>query len=205
MGNKKYFKKNEIFIRQGEVNNFLYILLKGKAVLYSEAENGSLYMGSILASPCVFADQHVISQKKMKYSFKCIEKSELIKIDRDAIIEIMKTDFDVNMFLYNLNTNNFFSLCARVYDYSKVSSERRVILLFIEFTDEFGVKVEDKIKINFKFTQQFISDLVNVERSTAVRTIKKLKEMNIIEKINGYYYIKDINLLKEISNENDFF
>lgn len=141
----------------------------------------------------------------MKYSYKCIEDSEFINISRNTIIEIMKTDFEVNMFIYNVNTNNFFNLVNRVHDYSKVSSERRVILLFIEFVEEFGVKVEDKIKINFKFTQQFISDLVNVERSTAVRTIKKLKEMNIIEKINGYYYIKDINLLKEISKENDFF
>lgn len=198
IGNRKYFKKNEVFIHQGDINNYMYILVKGKVILYSEDENGSFYLGSILASPCVIADQHVISQKKMKYSFKCIEKSELIKINRDAIIEIMKADFDVNMFLYNLNTNNFFVLCDRVYEYSKISPERRVIQLFLELTEEFGIKVKDRIKINFKFTQQFISDLANIERSTTVRTIKKLKDKHILEYDDGYYYVNNMDLLKRM-------
>lgn len=44
----KYFNKNEIIVHQGNIINNLYILIKGKVIIYHENENGTLYYHDLL-------------------------------------------------------------------------------------------------------------------------------------------------------------
>lgn len=199
IGDKKYFEINDIFVHQGEIINQLYILIKGKIIVYHENRDGTSHYHNLLISPCLMGELNVIAQTEMPFNYKCVEKSELIVIRRDTLINIMKTDFDITLFLYSLNSKYSFNAEKLIRQYSDFSCENRVIKLFSEFTEAFGVQVNDKIKINYKFTQQFISDLANVKRATTVRTLRKLKEKKIIEYSKGKYYILDFNLLKKIS------
>lgn len=204
IGDKKYFKKNDIIIHQGDILNELYILIKGKVILYHENKNGILTYRSLLVPPCLMGEPNVIIQEEILFNYECIEDSELVIIRRNALLNAMKTDFDINIFLYSINSSYSFNAEKRLRYYSEFSSENRVVEVFLEFAEVFGVKTNDKIKINYKFSQQFISDLANVKRATTVRTIRKLKDKKIIEYFNGKYYIIDFNLLKEISLQKEF-
>lgn len=68
--------------------------------------------------------------------------------------------------------------------------------LLLTFAANFGKETEGKTKLNIKISQQFISEMLGVTRGTTIKVINKLKELNLIEQTNGYYYIKDLQRLK---------
>ncbi|MGI6449974.1 MAG: helix-turn-helix domain-containing protein [Desulfitobacteriia bacterium] len=46
------------------------------------------------------------------------------------------------------------------------------------------------MKLNIKISQQFISNILSMNRITSARIIRKLKKLRLIEQTDGYYYIK---------------
>ena len=68
--------------------------------------------------------------------------------------------------------------------------------LLLIFAEHYGVPYDGKILIKEKISQQLLSNLLGINRVTAVRAIKELKEMALIEQINGYYCIRSLEKLK---------
>lgn len=121
-------------------------------------------------------------------------------ISRGSLINIFNTDLDVAKYLYNVTSTLLFSFFIQANEYAALTSQERIANIIIEFTEEFGEKNEDKIKINFKISQQFISNLVGVKILTTARILKKFKDENILEYGEGYYYITDMNKIKKYAS-----
>src|SRR5699024_11192556 len=66
----------------------------------------------------------------------------------------------------------------------------------ISFARRYGVSYDEKILINKKLSIDYITNLLGVNRATTVRAIRKLKDMNLLENINGFYCIRGIQTLK---------
>jgi CRP/FNR family transcriptional regulator len=63
--------------------------------------------------------------------------------------------------------------------------------------EKFGIEEENAIKLDIKISQQFISNILGINRNTCIRMINKLKKLNYINQIHGYYYIVDFEGLKQ--------
>lgn len=197
VGEKQFLKKNDVLIHSGELVNYAYVLLKGKVLVYYDTVKGSLYSDLILA-PCIIGEEHVICQKEMVGTFKCLENSEVIKISRKILLDLMKTDFDINIFIYKKVAYLFDQTGLKLETYSSLPSEKRVILFLIELADLLGIEMDGKIKIDLNISQQFISNFVSVERTSTVNAFNKLKAKHILEYYDGYYYISDLESLKKM-------
>ena len=76
------------------------------------------------------------------------------------------------------------------------SSEWRICDLLLIYADFYGVEYDGKILIQEKISQQIMSNLLGINRITTVRGIKNLKNMGLIEQINGLYCIRDVERLR---------
>lgn len=200
VGEKKYFKKNEIIINSGDILDYCYILVKGSILLIKNSKCGSLIYTCLLVPPCILGEIHVISKEKMEPTHKCIENVEVIKIHRNTLLNILSSDTDFLVFyLQNILLSKLNIIAEQASDYATMSSEKRITKILIEFAEFFGKHVDGKIKITYKISQQFISNLTGVKRGSAVRAFDKLKEKKLIDFSNGFYYILDIDLLKKYS------
>lgn len=197
VGKKQFLKKNDILIYSGELVNYAYILLKGKVLVYYDTAKGSLYSDLILA-PCIIGEETVICQNEIVGTFKCLQNCEFIKIPRKILLDLMKTDFEINIFLYKKVTTLFNQSGLKLSTYSSLPSEKKVILFLIELAEALGIDMDGKIKIDFNISQQFISNFVSVERTSTVNAFNKLKDKHILEYHDGYYYINDLESLKKM-------
>lgn len=195
-GKKVFFKKDEIIFHSGDKPAFFYILVKGKVISISNTKSGAMIYDVLVLPPCIIGESCIINNEEIPSTFKCLDNVELIKITKNVLLDIYKTDIDVALYLHGVTSNKFKSLMLQNIDYSTLSSEQRIVQVLIEFAELLGKNFEGKVKINFKITQQFISDIVGVKRITTSRTFEKLKHDNVLELIDGIYYVKDIALLK---------
>lgn len=196
-GIKKYYKKNDIVIKQGDILTHVHILVKGKILVYFNTDEGAIYYESLLLSPCICGEAFVIRQKQINSYFECLENAEVIMIPKNTLLNLMRTDFDITMYIYNITALKFDIWTRHAEEYSILSAEKRIIFLLIELAELVGKQIDDKIKIDFKISQQFIGNITSVKRTSTVRTLDKLKDNHILEYCDGLYYINDLDLLKK--------
>lgn len=196
IGERRFFKKNEIIFHIGDKPDYFYILVKGKIISISNTKNGSMVYDAIILPPCIIGESCTINNEEIPSTFKCLNNVELIKITKNILLDCYKSDIDVALYMYGVTSSKLKNVMLQNLEYTTLSSEQRIIQVLIEFAEILGKKTDGKIKINFKMSQQFISDLVGVNRRTTSRTFDKLYNDNILENNCGNYYIKDIDLLK---------
>lgn len=198
IGVKKYFKKGDVIIDQGDILTHLYILVKGKILVYVNTDKGSIYYDLLLVAPCILGEAFVIRQKEITASFKCLENTEIIMIPKVTLLNILRTDFDINMYIYNITAEKFDIWSEHSEEYATLSSEKRIILFLIELTEVLGIENDGKIKIDLNISQRFISNFTSTKRTSTVNTLDKLKNQDILEYHDGYYYIKKFDSLKHM-------
>lgn len=197
-GEKEYYKKNDIIIHAGDLLDSIYILVKGKIVVITYTLTGVMVYDFLLVPPCVIGQTHALNKKEMSATLKCIEDVEVLKISLSTLINILKSDINIVMYLYEITFKLVENYSYQAREYATLSSEEQIAHILVEFAEVLGEEIDGKIKINFKFSHQFIGDFVGVTRQTAITIFKKLKQRNIISKSNGYYYINNLAALKDI-------
>lgn len=73
----------------------------------------------------------------------------------------------------------------------------------LTFAERYGVDYDGKILIKEKLSQQMLANLLGVNRITMVRTIKELREMGLVEQVNGFYCIRDQQKIQAFMEQAD--
>lgn len=199
VGEQKHFKKNHIIVRSGDFLDNIYILVKGSIVMMSDTINGNSIYYYLMVPPFIMGETHVVYNKEAEITLKCMDNVEVISIDRNTFTNLFKSNIELSKYLESKVQNKMEMLSCQTLEYSTLSFEVRIINFLIEFAEVFGEEIDDKIKINYNLSQQFISNFIRVQRVTIYRFFERLKENNIIEFYNGYYYIKNLDRLKQFA------
>lgn len=199
LGTKVSYKKDTIIIRSGEIPKGFYILTKGKMITYSETANGKIIIHALIEAFWTIGDGHTINSKVMFFNFKCITDCEFVYIRKNELDEGIKTNNNISSMILQSVVTKFDVFCKQVLDYTTLDSENRTCNFLLEMTTNYGVEINGKIKIDYKIKQEDISNIIGVNRTTIFRIINKLIDLEVIEKKNGYYYIIDLKVLKDLS------
>lgn len=197
-GIKKKYRKNEVILRAGDNFAGIYILIKGSVLIYNYSKQGKINYELLLVPPCIIGDGHTINNRKSYSNFKCLEDVEIVFIEKNEFLKILELNFDLTLFIFNSIDNKFRIYASFAEQVGFLKSEQQVYNLLLELVEHFGIEISGKLKINYHITQQFISNLLGINRSSTVEAFNHLKEQNVIEIVNGYYYIND---LKALMNE----
>lgn len=200
VGERKFFKKNDIIVHSGDIADHIYILVKGSILLLTNAKSGASFYHYLLVPPNLIGETHIFSRKEMEPTLKCVDNVEVIKINRNTLLNITSSDLDIANYLQDIFLLKLNSMAKQTIDYATLSSEERITDVLLEFAEVLGEEINGKIKIKYKISQQFISNLTGVKRITTYRAFEKFKELNIIEYRDGYYYINNLDFLKNYAS-----
>lgn len=201
IGERVVINKNDFLYNTGDKMEDMFILLKGKVLVITEHTDGSSIYEALMLPKCVIGEMVIVDEKIISpHTFKCIEISELVKISKQELEDSLVSDHDILMYLYKTTNHILGKFVIQSNEYATLSAQERIANILVEFVEEFGIEKDQKIKINYKISQQFISNLVGVRILTTARILKKLNDENIAFYKDGYYFIKNLELLKQYSN-----
>lgn len=147
IGEKRFFKKDEIILHSGDKPDYLYILVKGKAISISNAENGAMFYEVLILPPCIIGESCILNHEEIPSTFKCIENVELIKINNNDLIDVYKSNSDVALYFHRVTSDKFKKVMLQNVDKTALSSEQRVIEILIEFAELLGKSIDGKYYI----------------------------------------------------------
>ena len=196
LGEKKTFPKNELLAKQGEKPPYAYVILQGKVAGYEYTTSGEERILFINESDSVLLESNLLFDWVSPVDFRTMTPVEAICISKTALEEAIYMDPEIAMDIIQSASTKFVAAMEQVRHITNYSAEWRICDLLLIYADFYGVPYDGKLLIREKVSQQVISNLLGINRITAVRAIKSLKDMGLIEQINGLYCIRDVEKLK---------
>ncbi|AFV03403.1 transcriptional regulator, Crp [Dehalobacter sp. UNSWDHB] len=196
-GKELFFKKNTVIASPGDIMEGFYFVKEGRVIASEFSPKGNERIMCILEKSSIFLESNVLFDVPVFCYFKTTVDTTLIFLKKEVLLDLLAKDLNVTLFLLQSLTKKFYSNMNHIDELLYHDTEWGMCNLFLTLAENFGVEEDTKIKLNIKISQQFISNLLGINRITTLRNIKKLKELMLIEQTNGYYYIKDIQKLRD--------
>jgi len=201
VGEEFFFIRNTVLVSPGDIPDGFYYVKDGRVKACTYSPKGNENILGLIEKGSIFLESNTLFNIPSDCYFKTIEASNLLFFKKEDLLNLLKTDFNVTLSILQSITCKFLANLHSVNELLVYDAEWRICRLLLTFADNFGIETENKIKLNIKISQQFISDMLGVTRGTTIKVINKLKEMNLIEQTNGYYFIKDLQRLKKYQAE----
>ncbi len=187
---KNSFTKNEsVFNPDDNVNKF-GLLLSGKLIIQKVDIDGNLNIISKITEGDLFAEAFVYANvPKMSVQVICLEKSEVLFIDKNKIINLIDKDIE----LYKKFNENMLTLLARklIYLNKKVDviTKQSIREKVLTYLNTFYTVSNNKF-IEIPYNREQLADFLCVNRTALSRELSNMKNDGIID-----YYKNTFKLL----------
>jgi CRP/FNR family transcriptional regulator len=71
----------------------------------------------------------------------------------------------------------------------------------LSLAEKYGEDHDGKVLIRKKYSQQRMADFLHANRTTVARVMKELSDLGLVERINDYYCIRDMDGLRRHMSE----
>lgn len=192
-----------IFIQPSDPPDYCYIIRSGIVIGTEIYPNGMVREGLIMAPYSLIGEAFVLLNEPSPITFRTVLHSELIRISRDSLLRALSTEPELYKIITESLTKKFLSSMDEIRQIASCNVTWRICNLLEIFSVYYGEEINGKIRISIRLSQQILSKLLCVNRITTVRIIKKMKDLHLIEQINGYYWIVDQNAFSEYKKQNE--
>lgn len=196
IGEHVSYPKNHVLVKAGQIPQYCYIVQRGRVISYEYSYNGEERIYNFNENNSLLLEANVLFDKISPVGFKTAKPSELIRIDKPTLMKAVTEDSQVALDIMDSLSIKFLSSMEQIRQYTSCAAPWKICNLLLIFAENYGVPYDDKILIQEKISQQLLASMLGINRITAVRAIKELKDMALIEQINGYYCIRDMERFK---------
>ncbi len=197
LGRTISLKRNEVLYNKGDVPESCYYLLKGQLIAYEYSISGREHIYSInLPGELVLVPSMVVTHP-LTLNFRASESSLLVQISRQTMFETMRSDPDFASMLVCSLSRRLIATIENSREQGNHSMAWRLCHLLLDSADQSGVEYDGKILIQEKLSQQSMASRLRANRVTIARIIGDLKNLGLVEYINGYYCIRSLQKLQK--------
>ncbi len=183
---KRYYK-GDVILTEGDRSQYFLYLKEGELSVFNFSEKGKELLqhkvkeGRFFADPAILLDQPVPANVQV-----CSEKVEIVKVQRDRLIEYLK-DHPEKLFEFTI------SMAKKTVQKSLLlkqivlfNPEDRILQQLHNFKKEHSCEKE-RTMINF--TRKEISHMTGLRIETVIRAVKKMEKEGKLEIVNGKIFI----------------
>ena len=137
----------------------------------------------------------IISQAAQELNLECYVIGGFVRdilLNRDH-----KKDIDIVMDICRSLAGKFLSAMGQIRSGQQKSAEWKICRLLEIFMENYGQPYDGKILLAEKISQQMMADMLGMNRVTITRKFKELRELSLVEQINGYICVRSPEALRK--------
>jgi len=195
------YKAGQFTLNQGEIHDFMYIVLEGELGIYVESEQGKKYYlntyrkGNYIGELEMFGNYPYISSVEARTAVK------LFEIGRDDFIRWVQLDRNLNDYFIRTLCSSTYELCSNMGANTLYTLKSRICRFLIDHADgKAGDPVGNRMRTESRtvsINSELLSEYMAVTQRSVNRILKQLKDNQIIEINKSHIVIKDYRKLLE--------
>lgn len=191
------YPKDYVLLDAKEQAEYCYVVKSGRILSYEIYANGEERIFHFYEKGGLFLEENVLFGQKSSFCFRTACETELIRIDKERMECAIRQDPQLAFDIIETASAKYLSAMEQLRHGKNYNIAWKICDLLLSFADYNGKQYGKRVYLREKISQQTISDLLGVNRITTVRTIKKLKDLGLIERVRGMYCIPDVKALTE--------
>ncbi|MDP4146871.1 MAG: Crp/Fnr family transcriptional regulator [Bacillota bacterium] len=193
------YKKGQVIFFEGDVEDKLYIVNKGKIKIYKYNREGREQILYILSEGEFIGDMSLLKKGKFQFNAEALEDTLICTIAKDDFDEIVTKNPEITLRILEILHDRLVNLENLIQSLGTKDVEVRIASMLQGFAKDFGVETEEGIVISLPLNREEMANFVGVTRETMSRKLTSLQDENIIELIGTKkLIIKDKNYLQDI-------
>ena len=192
----KDYKKGKHVFRDKEVVSRIYIVYSGKVSLYKMNESAQKKIVFILG-PSKIINDYAIDDLPSSVNCEVFETAEILSIDKNKFLEIMKNDFELTKIFIKSQAIKVRRLYRQMKNSTPIKVEKRVAAKLWKLAKDYGEEVEDGTLINLNISVTYLADMFGAPRETISRALKFLTKEELITHDNKKIIIRDKDRLSK--------
>lgn len=203
LGTCKKKKAGDFLIRTGDNPKGLYFVKRGKVKSNILGKDGMLKTIQIVSEGCTFGDQFVFHEQPGLFEALIIEDTELCFFSKETILDIMKKDFEFNLFIIKSLSIKSRMLACQLED-TCLRNILQSVCRILHSLCCYEVKgKQDQGEVVIDLSHQELANMLSSHRVTITKTLSKLKIQGVLDYKYEKIVIKDRQKLKSIAFENN--
>jgi CRP/FNR family transcriptional regulator len=184
----------------GEVPDSCYLIQSGQIVSTEVLPSGRELVFSINEEGEVMLLPAIILHRSLTLDFRASVRSKLVRIKKEDLLGAMNSDPDfLADVLYYMTAR--YSLLLNRFQATSRMAPWNVCNLLLSLAEKYGEDHDGKVLIRKKYSQQRMADFLHANRTTVARVMKELSDLGLVERINDYYCIRDMDGLRRHMSE----
>jgi len=196
---RKLSKKEILFFERDMVDK-IYFIKEGKISLFKINESGERKIIFILPKGQMINDIFIDENKSSAVSCEAFEKSTLLECNSKDFMNIMEDDFTLTKNVLNHLQNINRRLYRQLKNSISIRMDKKLAAKLYRMGREFGIEKDEWTLINANLTITYIADMLGCKRETLSRSMKVLKDENLVKIENKKVYIKRDELSSYFKN-----
>lgn len=180
-----------------EIPDFCYVVKSGRVVCYELTYNGEQRIYSFMEPNSIFLEECLLLDVPSPVLFKTMVPSVLVRIHKCALKHAFKCDIDSVLDICHSLALKFLSAMGQIRCAQQRPVEWKICRLIQILADNYGAGYDGKTLIAEHISHQTLADMLGINRVTVSKKVKELKDLSLIEQVNGFICIRDKEALKK--------
>ena len=193
-GHTKIFQSNEEIFGEGEMADFLPIVLRGKVKMVRFPEVGKEVIISVFGDGEMFAVPPVFDGEPYPASAIAMEKSKLLLLARQDFLRLLKESSEFSFAIISWMCGMFREKTSVIKNLATASPEHRVAGVLIRLAEKQNNEIDEPVKIALR--RQDIAEMAGLTTETTIRAALRLAEKDLIKIVHGKIHIENCEKLK---------
>ncbi len=195
-------EEGQILFGPQEVGERLYIVKEGRIRLYKVGSEGNEVTLTMVNRGMVFGEMVLTAQQTREAYAQAAQPSLLISLSQEAIKGLIRDKPEVGIRLIERLSERVRALETRLEDVSFKETPARLAGLILQLLESEGIKTEEGYyKIPTRYTHEQLATMIEAHRVSVSRAFGTLRGEGAIETQAGLLYIKDIEALGRVAQE----
>jgi CRP-like cAMP-binding protein len=177
------YKMNDIIFNEGDQPKYYYQIISGMVKLNNYFEDGKEIIHSVPFDGHCFAETFLISDKKYPINAIAINECEIIKLEKSKFLQLIKTDADLLLKLYEYGAERMYYRYI-MFNTISITQPLAKIRKVLESLKTYN-KLSEPYSYQVPFTRQQLAGLAGLSVETVIRAVKKMEKEEIVKIENG--------------------
>lgn len=195
LGKQIQLPKNHQIIGAGEPVLWCYLVLSGRVISKEYTPEGTERIYNFFEDGSLFLESNILINAPAAVTFQTMEPCELVRISKDTLSKAMVEDPEITRFVVQSISYKYYSAMDQLRENYDHDATWKLYNMLLILADNFGVPYDDWVLIHLKISQQMLSSLLGINRVTVSKILKDMREMRLIELVNGYYCVRNSSLI----------
>lgn len=175
-------KKGTIILSPTQHMRSLFFLKKGQVRLYRISSTGKEFTVDLLSEGNIFGETSSFSLTEYNIYAETMIDSLVCTLTKDRFEELLRQNPDISLKLITILTSKLKEVYQITESIAYKDVKHRILLLFMQLSNRFGVRSGDWQTVEVKITQHDIASMIGSSRETVSLLLGELEREQVIKR-----------------------